>query len=1488
MNNLILNYDTRPYLPDIFMKDNIYNTFDSINKQNNISLNSTIFIFNINESISSQYNDPNYLLYGTKNPLAPAYIYPPLDFYYSYNLVPNSKPYIVSKSTNKLNNNIRTLLFRIGYNISNIDESQFIYEELIVSDLINKNLTTIIYIYFNLKSVNTSINYNSYSNTTFYDQKYWNIIIYPFINLSSPINSGFVKKIGYTSKVTLFDSKNVIDKIDFDTRETIKYYEKIDYKYFENISYTMNQNTNMETMRNYSYNIKNYVEFINEHNNKNVININLNEISKLFYYPSDYNQNNLETYTNLFLNNKHINKNKGFSSDNNKYSYTSDDKVANLKKLNINLKEYSNYKNLYYNNQTNYEEIINYYVNTYFNIMDFETGNNMIILNSYLLKIFLLINPRIIDENYLLNNVFTDIKPLFADSNSLEFGVKNEKVNLFIKNNIKSTNLYYVNKFKITFSFFSDSNNSISNTVDRQTCTYIIILEIIFFNSNNLNILEFNTFQNSQNISYTNYTFLEQSVSLSPTINNFNDYCKIYELLISQTIKDIKKYYYSINYSSMSKYPSQLNQINFYNFYSIIPNIQTQLKTSSGHYYNNVINVLLTKVNNFIKDTINIEQNFYNFIDNQNIKNYISFTSLYDENIILKECPITNNIYNIKYIEYYSYFPKIEQSPYQELIGNYVGKYSEVVLYPYDKLNISSFEQIPAGKYIKYNYINYLSVYPSIPDINFVKSVKTISEIINYNFSLLIMLPFNINEDDNFYSTNPKNYWESNYSMNIGGNYSVVYLVLTDLNGKPFDFYGKTTFDNCENTVSNGIVYGIKMYNYTNYYSENLKLNLVLNLYFNNYLNLNEFTILIETYINYTDSNNLIWDINNSYLKLHNFNSLKEIVYYDFKRFKNNYDITEISNEYAIFNYKNLQNLSDNKVELNSLRYTIKISIYLSNLYKIIYLLEKCYNYLTIIIVNVMLSDFENSYLINLIKYNSGIISDLLQINYDFNITSGTFNTSVYEYITSIYSINVNNSLENLNNYKKFIIYILNYSKNKIINIIDSINVIPISNIYWNIYKNIYSFIGKEKVNYWVANEVTNDIDNFISTTSPEIFNFSDKNFDFNKKKLLLSQIKACLNSIALNSTKIDELFNLAKLMGTNVINQLLPPNLDNQVLKNYYIYNTTGYTTESNVPKFDIIYFLEDMIKLINKLGSLPISTPEYKTYQKSIQEGIITYITNTIDYFKQIINTIVNVYIYMKNLPGPGINIYDPIQTALFYDILGLFYDNYNSFFNILYTNKINLFYEYDNLKISFDNLFYSCEEFLFYIRLKNDFINANTISYTNTFVNEDLYKIIKTDTFYDFLIKTINNIDNLVIKNNPELIILYLEKIKIDIDNKFSVQLKSVIDELLEKYINELNYQITTGIPPKYPIIEYCSYYVIPYQDLLLYKGTFNWASFNFNEEAIQFVIEVDEVNGTIFNNYYTNPQVSTFYKQALGYNYLTTPYKYININNTTLSS
>ena len=87
MNNLILNYDTRPYLPDIFMKDNIYNTFDSINKQNNISLNSTIFIFNINESISSQYNDPNYLLYGTKNPLAPAYIYPPLDFYYSYNLI---------------------------------------------------------------------------------------------------------------------------------------------------------------------------------------------------------------------------------------------------------------------------------------------------------------------------------------------------------------------------------------------------------------------------------------------------------------------------------------------------------------------------------------------------------------------------------------------------------------------------------------------------------------------------------------------------------------------------------------------------------------------------------------------------------------------------------------------------------------------------------------------------------------------------------------------------------------------------------------------------------------------------------------------------------------------------------------------------------------------------------------------------------------------------------------------------------------------------------------------------------------------------------------------------------------------------------------------------------------------------------------------------------------------------------------------------------
>ena len=144
MANLEVNYDTRPYLPDLFIKNNIYSSCDAVNNNNNILLNSTIFIFNIEvESINSPYNDILYLLYGIKNPSVETYVFPPLYFFYNEN---NNQNYLYKNivTYNKLNNNIQLLLSLIGYNTNNINESIFQYQEVLIYEAISKKYKNII------------------------------------------------------------------------------------------------------------------------------------------------------------------------------------------------------------------------------------------------------------------------------------------------------------------------------------------------------------------------------------------------------------------------------------------------------------------------------------------------------------------------------------------------------------------------------------------------------------------------------------------------------------------------------------------------------------------------------------------------------------------------------------------------------------------------------------------------------------------------------------------------------------------------------------------------------------------------------------------------------------------------------------------------------------------------------------------------------------------------------------------------------------------------------------------------------------------------------------------------------------------------------------------------------------------------------------------------------------------------------------------------
>lgn len=1471
-----INYDFRPYLPDIFVKSDKYNSCDAVNNNTNSDINIMIFVININRPLLSQYNDPNYMLYGLKDPNAPEeYEFPSLNFFSPFLDININKSIIVDSTTNIITEEAKNILNLIGYNLININENEFEFSILDISENISINKYKIYYFYFNLINYDSEqVNYNKYNTSLFYNNLTHNVLIYPFNdNKIVKYTSVNIKK--YLNNITKSSNKKSILNVDFDNREIIKYYEKIDYKHFENTNFTMNEKTNLETLKNYSLNIKNFVEYTkktNIENDSQIINVSLNEISKLFYYSTNYNLKNKKTYTLTELNKIHINNNNINSNQNNRYSYTMNNKMSNINEFDINSKKYSIY---YYTTNTFesslYQQTINYYLNFYYNIVNINKNdsNQMLKLNILLHKILVFINPKIIDLNYLLNNVNISIIPLFKESNTLEFGKDEDKLNLYIIGDIIQTTIYYVNKYKITFEFVDELYDI--------KFSYIIILNIVFYNESYFSILDINNTSDTP-LAYVNYTCIEESVTLIPSIyslykNLMDNYIFFYNTLNSyDNDNNINNYYWNINYSGKKVEKTSNEIINMYNFYSIIPNINTNLKTQTNQYYNNVINVLKNQLNNYIKKFINIEKKYLSYTYTINkIKKYINQATLYDETIITDST-------SIKYIEYYNYFPKISNE-YQTEINNYIGKYYQVLDNTNNNLNMSSFVILPSGKYIKFNYINYKSLqYPTDPTIieDFVKSIKTIDTMNDYYYSLFVMLPLNIEQDNEFQCVIDEKFPNpTTYSMGIGGNKTSMYLVLTDKNGIPFNFYSQNEMNRMNGME--GIIFGIKLYNYNNYISPNLKLGIIPNLYITQYLNLNEFVILMENFSDYSDNNNVLWDINNSYLKLHNFNSLKEIILYDYKRFKTTQDINSIKEQYLKFNYKTLQTLYENKVQLNYLRYDIKILIYVSNLYKIMKLIQKIYSYYEIVKTNVMLGFNNNEYVINLIKYNSGIVSNLFQINYNLAITSGNFETLIYTYITKMYEIDENITLNEIVLQQANCIYIINYSLNKLPSILNLVisTVSETNNLYHNLYYQIFEQIVIENINYLIQEQIIYDIDNFTNTTSITVFDGILPNVELHKKKLFLKQINAYLKLIAFNTNKIDELYNLVQLMGDY--------NLDSKVVKNDYIYNTTCYTTKTNIPKFKIVSFLENTIELINKL-SIVSNNPNYKIYQKSISQGIITFATNTIKYLKELIDTIIGIYIFLKNLPGIGINIYDPIQIGNFYTLLNLFISNYIGFFNILFQNKINIFYEYKNLKIMFDNFFYSCEEFLLYICLKNDFINENTLLISeNIFINEDLYKIIKTDVFNDFCIKTIKNIDNLVIFKNPQLTKIYLEKIKSDIEKKpiiyINIQTIKIINEMLLELENDIISSTSTN-----NFINYGSYYIIPYQDLLLLKDEFNWASFNFKQDIIDIIKNVNNVNLSINTYYYDNQEITDFYKQALNYSYLETPYNYININNT----
>ena len=1460
MSNIEIQIDTRPYAPDVFIKNNIYNSSDICDKTTYIAVDTNIFIFNLNSTYNStnKYNDPLYMLYGIENPVNVPYLFPPLYFYNKSNT--NTSPYSITSSTNLLTENIITLLQNIGYAQNDIIYTQpplasqfdstyytqFYYREITVTDSISTIKRNIIYMYFAVKSTDTNIynDLNKYNSTVFYNGVMLNVIIYPFINTTIiPYTS---LGINYNYDITTLKqstSKNIIKTIDFNDRDIIKYVDKISYKYFENKEFTMVQNNKLDLLQKYSQYIKNYQNYINENISGPNIMISLNEISRVFYETINYRDE--YSYTTTELNKNFINNNNSFSNNENRYSFTGNNKFATLN-LGQNT-TYSNFNYDYVNLSSIYQQCKNYYVDCYYDIINNISFNNMTVINCYLYKLLILIDPKIIDAEYLLQNTVTlKINDLYDLNNKLEFGTFLNKIKLNLIGIIRYTNTYYINKYKITYS-------TIVNEIFYE---YIIILSIVFYNSKYINITDTSITATTDDLAFITYTNLEQSIDLNPIIYKFTEKIDIYESLVMLNFLDTKKYNFLVDYNFYSSYKNRDNTMSFKSFYFDIPNCLTPLINKTGKYYNNLLNILISKINNFIKNLINLSDNFLSFKYNSD--------SVKTENLI--SVILDNNI-DTKYIYNYTYLPYVSLDPIY--IALPINKYKNVVTIPQSNDSFINYKSLPAGYYKVINFTNLYPIKDLVSPIDdlLVQSIKITQDMFKYKYCIMIRLPDNLNVDNEFYANNNATiqFWTpDNYSFNNGNNITYIFLVLLNEFDQPY-------------VNSQNLIYGIQLFDYyNNTIQENIKNvnnKTILNLYINNYINFYQINLFIESYNFYDEESNIIFDTENTILKLHNQTFLPQIVYYDFQRFINPYSFETIKIQYNSYNPIITNTIYANKVCLTLIRYNIKKFILIDNLKKMNVLLKRCFTYLCIIKNNKILSPTkDNMYLINLVFYNVTILKYFDQINYNLNIKYSISGNIAKKALSDLSNILIDNTLENIGNYIIYSKYLIDYYLKKISFIEpdilkstnnDFINFCNKNNFNFDIY------FYNEVIDNLVIEELENDIHSFEINTSPTIFN--GFNIALEKRIFLLQQISCFVSVILYNSEKIDELLNLVKLIYHVPIDPLIPLTLNGLVVKDDYIYDNTYYNTNINVATFDIIQFFNDIITIVNSFSTSIIPSVS-AIYLNLIAQNILTYLNQSIINFTDINNKIISIYKFIYNIPSvpglPQLDIFTNAEIGIFYALLETFKFNYSTVFRLLKEQDVQMFQEYELTQNFLDLYVFSIQEFLLYAQLKVDFMNTLLLN-EGIYIYDDLYKIITLENAQKYINLLVNSINNIIVKEDYTTISKYLEAIQLKLKSE---QLNNIV------FMNVFNNKKTINLG---------GLYVIPYQDFNIVKINLDYSSFNFNPYIIDIIKKVNTINYDIYDYYYNTPDIE-FYKQLINYNYLPLSYLYINIDNSLIST
>jgi hypothetical protein len=1582
-NKVNLLIDTVPYVPDIFNNSLPLYQCESTSNENSIPTYQTIFIFSLNINDGSinrlnKYNNPYYMLYGIKETLL-TYSLDPINYFGIIQpLVPatfystNSNLIKVTSKSYIFTPEIVELLANIGYdttpisnsdptpsklfppsvilnpaNTSSLYDNKILFQTLLIYDAVTGRNDEIIFIYFYQNYITDNpINLNNpyicnesqtpFSSSVFYNKKNWNVFIYPY---TSEISSRYIQPTYYipiSNNINLNNvttNPNYIESINFNNKDMSPYIEKIEYKYFENKSFVQTDNK-LNTAMTQSKNLISFGSYYSTQTNKsnNNIFINLNEINK----------SNIGTNCNNSINEKtalkFLAKSTSYSNVNKYYSTSFDNKMAYINnKFNPTDLTYAPYSNNENRIQSMYPITKNFFINTYVNILNDNQTNipygldiNYLLqsTNWYIRKLLLQINPLILHDTSIVN---LTIYKLIECKNLLKI-VNDIQVNYISTTNLAPTNNYYIDRFRLVVKWTESVGTQSIDFV------YYIILNIAYYNQNKINISNIKKTTTIDDLGYINFTNIEHSNTLAPTIFNKLENSNIYVNLIDYNMIDTKYYSLTLNYNLLSSNPTQNNLIFINHFYYLIPYIKPIInyvyEESSISYtllISNIFNLLEKKINNYITNTIFLSDNFSSIkFNNYNAESIFKLSITFDSNI-LKDSKISPNT---DYIDYLIYI----KNDFGNVVEPYL-KSNNIINNNYPNSSI----MIPTGNYLVFKYHNNFitknsncTIDPMSDSIvNEIFSNEIfIGQIQNYNYALLIKLDDDFNPDDTFFVQNQLMYTSENQYMLNQGNYQTKMYIVPCNNDYSLYYYGSNP------TTRYPYLVGIELFNYYNGIINSTNLfpgnKIFINMVVNQYMNFYELNFIIDTFDIMKQNNILSFDKNNLLFKTHNNNQIQQIVKYDSLRF--NSGISQIIN---FWDNKLIINLVNNKILINYMKVLDNNLLFILNCNKIINLFKKCIFYLRIIKNNIffkLIEDYEPAYIkeeisklvfhnkwenhtlsnaecINIINYlatcciNINKANQIINVTFCYEISDIDSILLLLVYITNSITIQtINDYILQLENGMGFYANRIILVQNEIFNLFKelelgyNLNSSPITN--YTEYKQQYSLILKEiYVNDIILYAINSDVLNIFSSIKiypnirPELFDFINYN---------LIEIIDIIENYKLNINILLETLNFVRVFYDDHTVYGLYPVLNDNIIKTNYIYNSTYYNSSSgnNLPTMNIFtYFPQN-----------PTTPP-----------ALILLSTQVQDLIRKLVQMLSDTYKINYIVPTPPViyNIYTETDFITFLQTLDELITKSTILFNLpdnYSPSKINMktyIYSWDIIQKFISNclevkLFIKC---MFYLNKIKIHIQNNTLLTALTDINNYIYSI---ENIYLTIQKIITNptsvidqyqiISNLLLEqisvtnttiypptynfiftpyNQYSIMILFLRGLY-NLKITFLDQLNIIIFNNVFKYFN-LGYQGEDIIPfDDYNLLidqRSLLYTVFP-NTKNLYLPTANMHTFNSNMFVLQ-LIQIFNTNKQAINNFYisldnSKNQYSLVF-QALNYGYIHTDYIFINIDN-----